>query len=187
MVGSRRVPNDPDRRTKILDAALDVVASHGVPRTTHRRIAEQASVPLGSLTYHFDGLDAIIEGAFEMLGRAMSQRYDAAISGARDDDAACAAVADLICGQEYASDRDLTLIYEMYAYSVHNETVAAAMRAWIARSHASLAAHFSPRACLAIDALIEGWPIHRSVNGLPPDRELVIATVTAIAERFPVA
>ena len=40
---------DPDRRNRIIEAALDVIEIHGVAGATHRRIAEAANVPLGRL------------------------------------------------------------------------------------------------------------------------------------------
>ncbi|WP_320780845.1 TetR/AcrR family transcriptional regulator [Streptomyces sp. CRN 30] len=181
MGGTRRVPNDPRRRERILDAALDVIAANGVHRTTHRRIAERAGVPLGSLTYYFGGLDELLEQAFARLSEHMSQWYQAALDGARDQDEACEAVADLICGQEYVSSRETVLIIEMYSYAQHSPGVAALGRQWLLRSRNSLSAHFSEPACRAIDALIEGWPIHRAFDEGPPDRATVLAAVRAIA------
>lgn len=67
MGGARRVPNDPERRARIIAAALQVIVEQGVHRTTHRRIAAAADVPLGSLTYYFDDLTAILEEAFNHL------------------------------------------------------------------------------------------------------------------------
>jgi DNA-binding transcriptional regulator YbjK len=184
MGGARRVANDPLRKQRILDATLTVIAQHGVPGTTHRRIAGEAGVPLGSLTYHFDGLGDIIEQAFARMAESMSERYHAALTAAPDRPAACAAVADLICGDEYATPRTLTLLHEMYAYANHNRTVAETLRQWLRRSRASLARHFSERACRAIDALIEGWPMHQAWEREPLDRELVRETVAAVAERL---
>ncbi|WP_306215357.1 TetR/AcrR family transcriptional regulator [Actinoplanes sp. RD1] len=184
MAGTRRVANDPRRKQRILDATLAVIADHGVHRTTHRRIAERAGVPLGSLTYHFASLDAILEQAFRHLGESMSERYGAALAAAPDLAAACAAVTDLICGDEYGTEREQTLIYEMYAYANHNATVAETGRQWLARSHASLQTHFSERASRAIDALIEGWSIHQAYERKLLDRALVLDTVTALAERL---
>ena len=184
MAGTRRVANDPLRKQRILDAALTVVERHGVHGTTHRRIAEAAGVPLGSLTYYFDGLPDILEQAFQALSDTMSRHYRAVLEAAPDRAAACAAVTDLICGGDYATPRALTLIYEMNAYANHHPAVAEIARTWLARSHASLALHFDERACRAMDALIEGWPMHRVMEGAPLDREMVLATITAIADRF---
>lgn len=182
MGGPRRVANDPLRKQRILDATLTVIAEHGVHRTTHRRIADEAGVPLGSLTYHFESLGAILEQAFELLAESMSERYRKALAGAPDRLAACDAVTDLICGDEYATSRELTILHEMYAYANHHPAVAETCRRWMARSRDSLALHFPPQACRAIDALIEGWPMHQAWEREPLDRASVRATVVAIAE-----
>ncbi len=184
MAGSRRVPNDPERAVRILDATLDVIAEHGVHATTHRRIAAQAGVPLGSLTYYFDGIDAIVEQAFARLAEAMSARYEAALKGARDQAEACDVVTEVICGGAYVSRRELVLLWELYAYANHNETVARLTRDWLRRSRASLSHHFSPAACVAIDALVEAWPMHQSFEQKPLDRGVVRATIAAIASEL---
>jgi DNA-binding transcriptional regulator YbjK len=185
MGGSRRVANDPLRKQRILDATLTVIAEHGVHRTTHRRVAAEAGVPLGSLTYHFDSLDTILEQAFQGLADSMSERYSAALAGATDLPAACSAVTDLICGDEYATPRELTLLHEMYSYAGHSKIVAEICRTWMLRSRASLSRHFSDRAGRAVDALIEGWPMHQAWEREPLDRTLVHGTITAIARQFP--
>ncbi len=60
-----RRPNDPQRRERILQATLDTIAAHGVRAVTHRKIATCANVPLGSLTYYFSGIEALIEGGVQ--------------------------------------------------------------------------------------------------------------------------
>ncbi|MEU3270947.1 TetR family transcriptional regulator [Saccharomonospora sp. NPDC006951] len=183
MGGTRRVANDPLRKERILDAARDVIARHGVHATTHRRIAEAADVPLGSLTYHFEGLEAILEQTFARLSESMSARYRAAMEAASDRREACAAVTDLICGTEYATPDEVVLLFEMYAYANHNAAVAETARQWMFRSRESLAAHFPERTRLALDALVEGWTMHQAFVRAPLERDVVMATVTAIAER----
>ena len=37
--------HDPHRRSRIVDACLDVIAAHGVAGTSHRRVAAAADVP----------------------------------------------------------------------------------------------------------------------------------------------
>jgi TetR/AcrR family transcriptional regulator, regulator of biofilm formation and stress response len=51
--------HDPDRKNRIVDAAIEVIAGQGVAGTTHRLIAAAADVPLGSLTYHFSSLEEL--------------------------------------------------------------------------------------------------------------------------------
>ena len=57
---------DPGRRDRIIDACLDVIAESGVAGTSHRRVAQAADVPLGSMTYHFTGMNDLLH---EAIGR----------------------------------------------------------------------------------------------------------------------
>lgn len=181
MAGSRRgTPNDPTRQSKILDATLDVVAADGVNGTTHRKIAARAGVALGSLSYYFDGIDDVLCHAFAWFAENMSRVYRQTLAEAHTVDEAEAAVVELICGPDYASRRDMTLIFEMYAYANHNPNVARHTRTWVERSRESLQLHFPPQTCRALDALIEGWPMHRAFERTPLDRALVATTVHAI-------
>lgn len=181
MAGSRRdTPNDPQRRARIIQATLDVIAEVGVPKTTHRRIAAQAGVPLGSVTYHFNSIDDLVTQAFTSMAASMSQLYRDKLEAAETAHEARNAVVELICGSDYAPDREMNLIFEMYAYANHHSAVADLSRSWMSRSRESLAVHFSERTCMALDALIEGWPIHRSFERAPLDRALVTSAVGAI-------
>ena len=90
---------DPDRRANISDAALDVVAEHGVAGTTYRKIAERAGVPLGSLTYHFESLDELLGEAFTKLANHTADGFDEAMAQVGDEEAARAAVVSLITGE----------------------------------------------------------------------------------------
>ncbi|MFI6350288.1 TetR/AcrR family transcriptional regulator [Streptomyces sp. NPDC050560] len=186
MNGTRReIPNDPGRRERILDAALDVVAESGVHGTTHRKIAARADVPLGSVTYYFDGLDDLLAQAFARLADTMSHLYRATLRRASTEAEAEAAVVELICGPAYAAPREMTLIFEMYAYANHHARVAETTRTWLRRSHESLALHFAPGVSHALDVLIEGWPMHRVFGDRPLDRRLVARTVHAIVDAHP--
>ena len=53
------------RREQILEAALRVIGRSGRQAVTHRAVAEEAGVPLGSTTYYFDSRD-------DLLGRRSS-------------------------------------------------------------------------------------------------------------------
>jgi DNA-binding transcriptional regulator YbjK len=182
--GGRSVPNDPTRPTRILDAALDVIAEHGLHRASHRLIAQAAGVSPGSLTYYYAGIDDIYARAFQRLTEQMSSRYEESMARADDPGAAASAVADLICGG-YAEHRSMVLIFEMYAYANHNADVAALTAEWTVRSRRSLSRHFSPTACRAIDALVEGWPMHREFERRELDHAEVTATILAIAGAWP--
>ncbi len=54
----------PSRREVILDATLRVIGAGGVDSVTHRRVAAEAGVPLGSIAYYFRSRDELIPAAF---------------------------------------------------------------------------------------------------------------------------
>lgn len=50
-----------ERRRRIVDAAIDVIATEGLARLTTRRVAERAEAPLGSLHYCFRNKDELLQ------------------------------------------------------------------------------------------------------------------------------
>ncbi len=90
-----RRPNDPQRRERILQATLDTIATHGIHAVTHRKIASCAEVPLGSLTYYFSGIEALIEEAFRILP-AICPYSTSSFTSVSSREEACDAIAELI-------------------------------------------------------------------------------------------
>jgi DNA-binding transcriptional regulator YbjK len=64
-----RRPRDPERRLRIVEAALDVIAETGIEGLTHRAVAERADVPLGALTYYFVDKDDLVASAVELASQ----------------------------------------------------------------------------------------------------------------------
>ncbi|MCF3174692.1 TetR family transcriptional regulator [Streptomyces sioyaensis] len=58
---------DPDRRQRIIDAAISVVGERGIAGLSHRSVAAAADVPLGSTTYHFATLDELLIAALRQV------------------------------------------------------------------------------------------------------------------------
>lgn len=54
----------PPRRRSILEATLRVIARGGADAVTHREVAAEAGVPLGSTTYYFASRDDLLREAF---------------------------------------------------------------------------------------------------------------------------
>src|ERR1044071_9508632 len=63
------------RRGEILEAALRVIGRSGREAVTHRAVAEEAGVPLGSTTYYFDSRDDLLGQALEHVARKEADRY----------------------------------------------------------------------------------------------------------------
>ncbi|MFD7667220.1 TetR/AcrR family transcriptional regulator [Streptomyces sp. NPDC059788] len=58
---------DPDRPQRIIDAAITVVGERGIAGLSHRAVAAEADVPLGSTTYHFASLDDLLMAALRQV------------------------------------------------------------------------------------------------------------------------
>jgi DNA-binding transcriptional regulator YbjK len=159
--------NDPDRRERIITACLDVIAESGVAGASHRRIAAAAGVPLGSMTYHFAGIDELLREAFTRFATTVSSRFEERMAAASDPDSARAAVVAIILEDVAHGKRDLVLAHELYTLATREPGYRALTTAWMRRSRAALERHFDPRTAALLDAMIEGLSIHRALDDEP--------------------
>jgi len=58
------LPQAERRRRAILDATLRIISAGGVDAVTHRRVAAEAEVALGSTTYYFASREELVREAF---------------------------------------------------------------------------------------------------------------------------
>jgi DNA-binding transcriptional regulator YbjK len=69
-----RQPRGEERRSQILRATLAVIGRSGIPAVTHRSVAEEAGVPLGSLTYYFESKDELLRDALLLFVSEEAER-----------------------------------------------------------------------------------------------------------------
>lgn len=174
-IATRR--HDPERRQRIIQAALEVITDSGMAACTHRSVAARADVPLGSMTYHFKGLDDLLVAAFTRLAQLVAGRYREALEAATTLDEAREAVVELICGGLWASQRNMVLSYELYAYATRNPRLKPVLLQWMDHSHGYLGRHFPPATAHVLDAFIEGVTIHNTASSNLISREEVRAVV----------
>jgi DNA-binding transcriptional regulator YbjK len=155
---------DPERKSRIIDAAIDVIADCGVAGTTHRRIAAAADVPLGSLTYHFSGLDDLLEQAFTRHAERMSPIYESHFDGVQTREQFVDAVTDLIHGDAGADHHEWTVAYELYLAALRNPALRTVTESWMRRSRAVLERFVDPVTARGVDALIEGLVMHMTLS-----------------------
>ncbi|MBM3141339.1 MAG: TetR family transcriptional regulator, partial [Chloroflexi bacterium] len=79
--GGLGLPRSEFKRRSILDAVLRVVADGGAEAVTHRRVAAEAGVPLGSTTYYFASRDDLLREAFRRHAAAVYEAIDAIADG----------------------------------------------------------------------------------------------------------
>jgi DNA-binding transcriptional regulator YbjK len=67
---------DPDRRQRIVDAAVRLVAREGVAALSHRAVAAEADVPLGSTTYHFADREELLLATLRQVNDAWLAAFE---------------------------------------------------------------------------------------------------------------
>ncbi|MEV7225683.1 maltose acetyltransferase domain-containing protein [Polymorphospora sp. NPDC051019] len=177
-MGTRRV--DPERRDRIIDAALALIAEEGVAGISHRKVARRADVPLGSMTYHFEGMGELLREAFTRFAGTVSARFEERLATARDADEARAAVADFVHHDDPGNPRELVLTHELYTLAAREPAYRELTRAWMGRSREILERHFDPATARQLDALVEGLTIHRALDTTPADRALTVDAIARI-------
>ncbi|WP_320781834.1 TetR/AcrR family transcriptional regulator [Streptomyces sp. CRN 30] len=171
---------DPRRRERIVEATLDVIAEVGVAGVSHRKIAARAGVPLGSMTYHFSGIDALLREAFRSFTDHIVALFDEHLAAPADRDEAREAVADLVHILSEGSRRDLVLTQELYTLAARRPVYRALTHEWMGRSRVHLERHFDPDTARQLDALIEGLTLHRALAEEPHDRALTLEAISRI-------
>ncbi|PJM73825.1 TetR family transcriptional regulator [Bifidobacterium primatium] len=157
---SRR--NDPERRQRIIDACLDVIAERGVAGTSHRVVAARAGVPLGSMTYYFDGMDDLLHQAFGQFVQRSIDVFAARMADVSSTEAACEAVARHIEGDLLITPHDFTINLEFYTIAARDGSFRDLSERWMAASRAELERFFDAETAQLLDALVEGLTLHRA-------------------------
>jgi AcrR family transcriptional regulator len=76
-----------ERRAQIAEAAIEVLARHGVAGLTHRMVARKAGVSLAATTYHYDS-------KFDIVAEASRRTLDGYVTAFHEAAARCAPGAD---------------------------------------------------------------------------------------------
>ncbi|NEK96128.1 TetR family transcriptional regulator [Modestobacter muralis] len=162
--------HDPERRQRIVEAAIGVIAEHGVAGTTHRLVAAAADVPLGSMTYHFTGLDDLLAQAFAVHAERMAVTYEAHFADVRSRDDVVEAVTDLVHGHAGADDRDWAVSYELYLAALRDPALRTVTETWMRRSRSVLEQFVDATTARGVDGLIEGLVMHKVLSTGPVSR-----------------
>ncbi|MCZ4121149.1 TetR/AcrR family transcriptional regulator [Streptomyces sp. H39-S7] len=167
---------DPERRGRIIDAAIRVVGARGIAGLSHRSVAAEADVPLGSTTYHFATLDDLLVAALRQSneGFAQSIRDSPLFAVPGPGPASSAALANELSRLlEVWLTGDRTLIardYDLYLAALRREAVRPIAAEWVDQATTLLAAHTDPPTARALIALIDGICLQSLLTGSPYDR-----------------
>ena len=161
----------PERRQRIIDAAIAVVGERGVGALSHRAVAAEADVPLGSTTYHFATLDDLLAAALRQVNAewlAGLERWE------RDADPGLPLADELarLVEELLAGDRTgLELEYELYLAALRREAVRPIAVACLDEMAGLLARRTADvGTARALVALLDGLMLRLLLTGRPYDR-----------------
>ncbi|MFI6566544.1 TetR/AcrR family transcriptional regulator [Streptomyces sp. NPDC050534] len=160
---------DPDRRQRIIDAAIRVVGDKGLAGLSHRSVAAEADVPLGSTTYHFKTLDELMVAALRQANEGFAKVVAAhgALADARGDLAADLA---RILGEWLSGDRTgVELEYELYLAALRRPALRPVAAEWCEDLAERLALHTDAVTARALVALMDGICLQVLLTGTAYD------------------
>jgi DNA-binding transcriptional regulator YbjK len=161
-------------------ATIEVIAEVGIGRTTHRAVAARAGLPLGTTTYYFPSLEALVAAA---LGKAAAdQEEDLRQWAARLRDAPDLAVALVGLVEDYLADRQQARIeFELCIAAARDAALRPLARDWLQGLHALIAPHVGDEAAHNISALLDGAMLQSLVTGDPLNAPTLTAAIRTLA------
>ncbi|MGA4842705.1 TetR/AcrR family transcriptional regulator [Streptomyces sp. G45] len=147
---------DPERRQRIIDAAIRVVGRDGIAGLSHRSVAAEADVPLGSMTYHFKTLDELMVAAL----RQSSEAYAKAVRARgllREPGADVAEELAALLGEWLAARRPgVELEYELYLAALRRPALRPVAAEWCGGLIDLLREHVDAATARGLSALMDG-------------------------------
>jgi DNA-binding transcriptional regulator YbjK len=173
--------HDPDRKERIVESALEVLARDGVAGITHRAIGEVADVPLGSITYHFATLDDIVQLAFQTHVERLATRFEERLASCEPGADLIECIVLAITDDLAAHPNELAVTYELYGDAVRRADNKRITQEWMERAEDALAQHFDRATARLLDVVIEGLMVHMSIAQQPIPKDAVRALLTTAA------
>ncbi|MGW5381651.1 TetR/AcrR family transcriptional regulator [Nocardia sp. NPDC003963] len=172
-------PRDPHRRQRILDAARALIPAHGIAGLTHRLVAAEAGVPVGSTTYYFADLADLTAAALADTAtatRAALAHWSAALDGSADLPATLAG----LTAEYLAHPGQPITVNELCLAAARLPELRPPARVWFDGLVDILTPHTGPDAARAIAIYLEGSLLHALTTGSAPDTADLIAPIAAL-------
>lgn len=170
-----------DTREQAIHAAYQVIVECGVQGATYRKIAAQAQLSPGTLTYHFPTIDALLLAAFEQFSDRFSTSFRQRMLAATSQAQVCDAVVDFICGDIWPTPEHLLVTFELYAMASRSGPYRTMLHRWQQQSREALELRFQTATARLLDATVEGLTIQRVLGQHPMGRAEITAHIARIA------
>ncbi|WP_328395430.1 TetR/AcrR family transcriptional regulator [Nocardia sp. NBC_00416] len=177
-------PRDPHRRQRILDAARALIPTHGITGLTHRLVAAEAGVPVGSTTYYFADLADLTEAALAdtaVATRAALAEWSAALGTAADVPATLARLTAECLDQPAR----LLTVNELYLAATRLPELRPLARVWFEGLVDILTPHTGPAGARAIAVFLDGTLLHALSSGSALDAAALAPPIAALAALEP--
>ncbi|WP_030264524.1 TetR/AcrR family transcriptional regulator [Streptomyces violens] len=178
---------DPERRQRIIDAAIRVAEERGIGALSHRVVAAEADVPLGSTTYHFASLDDLLVAALRQVCGEPGTSVESWTEYLERDAPLADRIADLL--QAYMDDSRrgrVRMEYELYLAALRRPALRPVAEEWLDGTLEVLARYTDDLGTArTLGALIDGLLLQVLLTDRPFDREEVRAELARVvpAER----
>ncbi|MFE8950022.1 TetR/AcrR family transcriptional regulator [Streptomyces sp. NPDC007856] len=174
---SHAAPSAPMRQ-RIITAVLQIIGEDGVAAVTNRRIAKEAGVSLGSVTYHFETQHELLRESLLYFVREETRHFtelaDQCQTEGLDVEDAASLAGQVACGS--ALDSAHPAPFELYLQAGRDERLrtaaAEAFRAYdllAARILTALGVPDADRLAATTVALVMGLQLRRLATGSPED------------------
>ncbi len=177
MAREKNTPNDPERRERILEAAMDLLQDGGIAAVSARAVASKTGVSVGSVSYHFDSVKALLlEAAHRIIGLRELSLEDWGLTVTADTIAK--RLAELI-HEQITTGRAITVVaYELYLLGLRDEDFRALSLETTAMLHRQLAKHVPDDEARHLAMVADGLQLHSLFLAPPP-------TAASLAARLP--
>ncbi|MEU8776874.1 TetR family transcriptional regulator [Streptomyces sp. NPDC048606] len=181
-----------ETRRNIIDAVLRIIGQDGIAAVTNRRIAKEAGVSLGSVTYHFATQHALLRESLLHFVAEETRHFTALADACSDEDFDIGQAAEAVAGGNVFDSRHIAP-FELYVEAGRDERLRAAAAEGFA-AYDLLAGRILTRlgvpdperlAGVAVD-LVFGRQLRRLATGAPAE-ELVdtLLVLTRLAPAAP--
>lgn len=174
--------HDPNRRERIVEAALQVLARDGVAGITHRAIGAAADVPLGSITYHFATLGDVVQAAFDVHVTKLATRFESRLASCDTAEGVVECIVAAITDDLAANPNELAVTYELYGDAVRTAQTKRLTQRWMTLAEDALAQHFDRATARLLDVVVEGLMVHMSIAQQQVSKEEVRALLAITAQ-----
>ncbi|MEN3585079.1 MULTISPECIES: TetR/AcrR family transcriptional regulator [unclassified Streptomyces] len=165
--------HDPGRRRRIIDAAITVVGSKGIAGLSHRTVAAEADVPLGSTTYHFRTLDDLLVAALRQANEGFA-RVVADHPEVGDPDRDLADELARLLGDWLGGERQgVELEYELYLAALRRPALRPVAAEWCEAVAEPIARRTDPTTARALVAFMDGVCLQVLLTDTPYDHAYV--------------